>query len=674
MNKKTTIGWMLSAGIMLAGTSFVTSCSSDDNIDLGELDKTIGVGSDGFTLPSSSTKKSPLGDLLELKSDGVIDTLKHDSANYKTGDYRFMKADSIKTVKPKIKEVKFSHPDSKSVGFDIKIDSKMEATALAAKATGIEKVFYFPFEGDPTKVGQPKRVLNFSYGGDPNEHVISLTEADIDGTITLNIGLDALKGKVEFAALDLYLPEFLNIDESDLNINPSEYTIEHNLSAPMNEYWKLTLKRVKTDNALNLKLKVKKLTNFKPTIDPTWTEDDPYLFFGKKTVSGEEVTVPELNAVIKLLMTLNSKDFQTSCAGDYQVNSSIDLGESIAITHAEGKFDPDINIEETNAQITGVPDFLDDERVSILLSNPSIKLDIESNLDVKGLADAKLVAQYKSKKGVISYKTLDVTKTQQIILNPATSSSVKSTIVVCRKKGTDPTIQYIEVSNESNPLEQTPISGRQDSVEVKDLAALLNSIPENIKIILDANADKNYIGKIDFYAEGKEKETDHGCGYKIKPSYNFSSPLELLPGSTIVYNDTIDGWNKDLVDNKIEFYGDNAHIFIEADVTNESPLLLNIKNPKVIGVKDKKGVAPEISSAKVVITNAAGVEQSFITINNSGKLYLKVSGSLKELDGIIFEVEANSAITQALNASKHTIKIDNLKIHLNGRITIDLED
>ena len=261
-------------------------------------------------------------------------------------------------------------------------------------------------------------------------------------------------------------------------------------------------------------------------------------------------------------------------------------------------------------------------------------------------------------------------------------SNVKSTIMLCRRKGTDPAVQYIEKRNDSNPLRLDPIAGRTDSLKAYDVAALLSKIPKHIDILLEAHANNTKKGSIDLYKEGTEDNPEaHGCTYAIKPVYEFMAPLTMEKGSTIVYSDTVDDFNKDLVKNQINFYND-GYLQLEASIDNNTPLELVISNPKAVGVKDANGIGHEIGDVKVEITDEQGNRlPNGLTVYRMGdsrnrKLYLKAQGNMEKLDGIVFEVVANAtqATAETLNASRHTVQLKDIKLKLNGRITINLDN
>jgi hypothetical protein len=48
-------------------------------------------------------------------------------------------------------------------------------------------------------------------------------------------------------------------------------------------------------------------------------------------------------------------------------------------------------------------------------------------------------------------------------------------------------------------------------------------------------------------------------------------------------------------------------------------------------------------------------------------------GSLKELDGILFNVKAVSSVKGTLNSENQTIQISDIKITINGKVSINLD-
>ncbi len=649
MNKRIMTQWMLAASVMLAGIPFMMSCSTDDNIDLGELDKTIGIGSDKFTLPNSSSNESKLGELLTFDEGSVIDTLTKDSGDYKKGDYLFAKGDTIKWATPKVKEVKFSEDADKAKNWDfiVKITDDVVAAANAAKTSGVA----LP---DSNIVLDEMNIKMFNFDGDGNDAVIELQKAECGTKVSLNLDFTAIKNCITKADFEITFPDFfaVTVVKGECTGFTSSETIEYKDGV-------LKLTDVLLAQKKKVVLQVDELVNFQQT-----PESDPeknYLVVNK-----DEVLI---KGYVKMKGVYNMQDIDINniSSGEKLVKTDIVFDGDIIITEATGRFDPEIDMEASTVDINDIPDYLDKERVKISIYNPSIKFSVVNNIDMKAFLSGQLTAIY----GDGSKRRLVIESDDLFMEKGSVKSPVATTIVLCRYKPSTviPGAKYITLND---PTE----TKANDTIIVKDINKILYRIPEKIEFKFDAQADTTNMTTIELYKEGTENnKSARGCGYVIKPEYRFTAPLELEPGSVIVYNDTIDDLNKDLVDNDIDFYEDDAHIFIEADIVNKSPLQLKLKNPTAVGVK-KAGMkeAPVISSVKVLLTDAKGTKQESITVGSNDKIYLKVSGTLKELDGIVFEVEAQSVNKETLNASKHSVKIDNLKIHLNGHVTMNLDD
>lgn len=651
MERSKNFGWLLPVWILVA-TALTVGCSKDENIDLGEIDTTIGIGGDGLELPSNSTKRSPLGDLLKTNQGEAIDTLPN-------GDYRFMKGDTLEPARPKVKEAILKKDDIAANNLTVPITPEM----VADYQNGVVKDYTMPADA-------PQVIATFTYleesGGDHHQ-IDSVEQADIKGTIKIDLGVTALSSTMSKVALRIYIPKYFGIDK---NNTPSNYVVNENVAG---DYQTLTVNNISTAQNYQINLPINKLKNIK-TKRPAAAES--YLLLNNAEL--------EMHGVIKLQVVMNTGNFKPSATpGSPTVPvSRVDMGDGLAVTHAVGWFNPDINIDPKSTDVGSIPSFLTDDRVSIFLSNPTLKIELENNIDVEGLLYASIVATYDNSGDGVKYRTLDVTSSEAVVMKQApNNTNVKSTIVVCRKRGTDPNVQYIEKRNDSNWKRSTPIAGRNDSVMVYDMAALLSKVPTHLDIILKANANNKKKGSIDLYKAGTEEDQlAHGCGYTIKPVYEFMAPFSLEAGSTIVYNDTIDDWNKDLVKNEINFY-DQSYVQLEASLENNTPLELVIMNPKPIGLKDASGMASQLSEAQVELTDANGNKINSLTIYKTGdprnqKLYLKASGNLQKLDGIVFEVMANAtqATAETLNASRHTVQIKDIKLKLNGRVTINLKD
>jgi flavodoxin len=632
MRKTTDFIRAISALAILAAGTLLTGCSSDDSIDMGEIDTNIGVGSDGFTFPSSSTNDIKLKDVLELKDEDCIEIL----AN---GDYQFRKGDTIDPARPKVKQVKFNKQTVNPEPLTVPVTTEMVAAAL----DGLSKNFSFP--KDDQGNDSPGRVATFNFNNEGEKAVLSLTEADVKGGIDLNVKVTMLKEAISKVSLDIFLPNFFKLDETGLTIvTDSKYP----------DYQVLQLKNISTEQDLLLKLKVTQLRNFKTEIP---TGGDNYMVVNP--------TIIQMAGMVKMLLTINTQDLKIMSPGTHNVGIDVDMGADFVATHAEGYFDPDIDIDPSTVDIgNDVPDFLNDEQVSIYLSNPTIRFHVKNNLDVEANINGSLTATYKDgKKKVLKVPNIRM---------KAVSESPQTTIVICRKAGNEAGVEYIQLDQPG----ETQIDA--NTTEVKDIAKILNRIPESISFDFDASANSTKLAKIDLYDENTP-ETDYsakGRGYKIEPDYEFTAPLSLDAGSTIVYNDTIDGWNKDLVDNDIDMY-EGTEIIVDADVHNDTPLQLNLE-PFAIDVDKKK-----LNDITVTVTTDNLENGKYYVPSNYGttansKLHIVLKSSkqnaFKKLDGLLFKVIAEAdkpGIT--LNSENQIIKASNLKIRLTGKMSINLD-
>ena len=624
--------WMMT---LLAGSTVFVGCSSDDGIDVGEVDTNIGIGSDGFTFPSSSTNDIKLSDVLELKDGDCIETLDKDSAEFKKGDYRFVKGDTVATSRPKVKQVKFNKQTVNPDPFSLTFDNTLISAALA----GISKDVTFP-EGT-----EPKRVASFNFTNEGEPAVLKLTEADVSGVIKLDIKLTMLKSAVSKVSVDIFLPNFFQLDKTGLNIVQDANYPDYQILRYLNQ---------STSQDLKVELKPIKLLEFKDQI-PTGVES--YMVVNPTTI--------QMTGLVKMFLTLNTKDIVATSEVTKTVGVDVDMGADFVATHAEGYFNPDITLDPSTVNIgDDVPDFLNDDQVTINLTNPNIRLHVKNNMDVEALINGKLTATYKDGKK----KLLKIPN----IRMKAASEATQTTVVICRKAGNEAGVDYIVL----NQPGETKIDA--NTVEVFDIAAILNRIPESINFDFDAKANSSKLAKVDLYDENTP-ETDYsarGRGYKIDPDYSFTAPLSLDAGSTIVYNDTIKDWNKDLVDNDIDMY-EGTEIIVNADVRNGTPLKLNLE-PYAIDVNKKK-----IDDITVTVTTDSQQSGKYYVPSNhnttdASKLRLVLKSNkqnvFKKLDGLIFKViaEADKAgIT--LNSESQTIKATNIKISLTGKMSINID-
>ena len=587
MKKTTDMRHVLLVASLAVGAATLTGCSTDDSIDLNEIDTNIAIGSDGFTLPASSTAFVKLADILNLKAGDCVETTA-------TGDYQFRKSDNIEAARPTIEQT-------------LTVEKTPEADLKGIPVIPGQGQYVIPAD-------KPQPIRTFTVDTEKDEAIIDIDFAELDGSVKIGMGLGNFKNLVSQFDMDLYLPRFFVIDDTGLDVDRTSSA----------DYYILKLKNISTaQGSYSLTLPLKRLQKYDTQSTEVYSR-----------VVGDRI---KMNGDVKMQLRLNDTYFKqaTPATADITINE-VDFGQQIVVTHVEGRLNPDIEEQTSTVNIgNDVPDFLDDDRVKILLNNPTIALTVANNINIRGIVSGQLTATYKDG----SKKVMALKKTQQgndIRINEHTGAVTEKTvsrIVICRKAG-----------NEDLCNPQEPWSG-------------------------------------------------HGRSYELQPSYDFVAALNMDEGSTIVYNDTISDWNKEIDDNDIDLVT-GTKVEANAKIINRTPMKLYLepvaidKNKKVMS-NVKVTVTTEHQDAKgFFVPSAIGTDDTnSITVTATAD-----EGALKNLDGMIFHVIAetekggytlNSGEKYVLDEvtgkdatignKAQIIRICDLKVGINGKVIINVD-
>lgn len=314
--------------------------------------------------------------------------------------------------------------------------------------------------------------------------------------------------------------------------------------------------------------------------------------------------------------------------------------ENIELTSATGVFDPEVNFGTLGeVDVTGVPDFLSDDNVVADLANPQILLTINNEMNVAATVKATVTAT----------KSGQTTATVQLPEMYIEKNSVSPTtqICICREKTPELTAQY----------------GEKNVYAVSNLSTLINKIPDHVSIgNVEARADQSQEATVEF-----------GKLYHITPGYKVYAPLAFGKDAVIEYSDQFDGWNDDIDDLELS---ENTYVRLTADAISKVPAALILEaHPLGIGGADisnlievniKKGEVSASTDGETAVTSPLEVE-----------IREKVKGGLKQLDGLSYKVQGkathNGTTVEGitLNANKHTLKLNNIKVKLVGKIIGD---
>ena len=585
---------LLPSALLVAGFLTLTGCTNND-YDLNNVDATMGFGSESLVIPNSSTKEIQLKDVLDLKEGGCVVT---DAA----GNYLFQLAGG---------DVEAAYPNISPIILDVTNVFDGDISLSNAASTGA-KARRAP--GSSLHLASPK-VMMFEYHGN-DKAVKSLNEAKINenenGTeISIRLDFSNISTAVSnIESATLTLPAYLSISQVNGNSN----------GVPTHNGSKVTITNISTARPLELSLKTQKL-------DFTNNQND----HGRLSINNGAI---DLTGYFSIAMQCNVTG---AMPDNPTIKAKIGVADrTITMNSATGIFDPKINLNSLGeVDVTGLPDFLDDDDVVADLDNPQILLTVNNNMDVAATVSATVISTKEGRElARVTLPEMSVAK------------NGLSKICICRQKTSELTQQY----------------GEANVYAVSNLSTLINRIPDHIKIV-DVNAHaKPEVATIVF---GKE--------YHVKPSYEVNAPLAFGEKANIVYEDSFTGWNDDI--DKLDL-AEGTYIEVTANVENKVPAYLTVKAYPVDaqGNKIEDKLLIEIPDEVAASTDGTTAVTTPITM----KITPKVKNSLKQLDGLVFRLEGsaksangNKVTGISLNEREHTLKLNDIKVKIVGKIIGD---
>lgn len=583
---------LLPSALLVAGFLTLTGCTNND-YDLNNVDATMGFGSESLVIPNSSTKDIPLKDVLDLKEGGCVVT---DAA----GNYLFqLTGGDVEAAKPNISPIIL---DVTNVfDGDISLSSTASTGAKARRAPG-----------SSLHITSPK-VRMFEYHGN-DRAVKSLNEAEIDETNNINISIRLDFSNISTAVSNiesatLTLPAYLSISQVNGNDN----------GVPTLNGSKVTITDISTAHPLELSLKTQKL-------DFTNQNDHGSLIIKNGAID----LTGDFSIALQCNVTGAMPDNPT-------IKAKIGVADrTITMRSATGIFDPTINLSSLGeVDVTGLPDFLDDDDVVADLDNPQILLTVNNNMDVAATVSATVISTKEGRElARVTLPEMSVAK------------NGLSKICICRQKTNELTQQY----------------GEANVYAVSNLSTLINRIPDHIKIV-DVNA----------HAKAEVATIVFGKEYQVKPSYKVNAPLAFGENANIVYEDSFTGWNDDIDELDL---AEETYIEVTANVENKVPAYLTVKAYPVDaqGNKIEDKLLIEIPDEVAASTDGTTAVTTPITM----KITPKVKNSLKQLDGLVFRLEGsaksangNKVTGISLNEREHTLKLNDIKVKIVGKIIGD---
>lgn len=580
---------LLPSALLVTGFLTLTGCTNND-YDLNNVDATMGFGSESLVIPNSSTKDIQLKDVLDLKEGGCVVT---DAA----GNYLFQLAGG---------DVEAAYPNISPIILDVSNVFDGDISLSNAASTGA-KARRAP--GSSLHIASPK-VMMFEYHGNDNA-VKSLNEAEIDDTeISIRLDFSNISTAVSnIESATLTLPAYLSISQVNGNSN----------GVPTHNGSKVTITNISTARPLELSLKTQKL-------DFTNQNDHGHLSINNGAI--------DLTGYFSIAMQCNVTG---AMPDNPTIKAKIDVADrTITMNSATGIFDPKINLNTLGeVDVTGLPDFLDDDDVVADLDNPQILLTVNNDMDVAATVSATVISTKEGRElARVTLPEMSVAK------------NGLSKICICRQKTSELTQQY----------------GEANVYAVSNLSTLINRIPDHIKIV-----------EVNAHAKPEVATIVFGEKYQVKPSYEVNAPLAFGEKANIVYEDSFTGWNDDI--DKLDL-AEGTYIEVTANVENKVPAYLTVKAYPVDaqGNKIEDKLLIEIPDEVAASTDGTTAVTTPITM----KITPKVKNSLKQLDGLVFRLEGsaksangNKVTGISLNEREHTLKLNDIKVKIVGKIIGD---
>ena len=623
----------LFVGALCAGSAFLTTACVDNSYDLSEdLDLTMGLGSNGLSVPMGNVEKIYLNDILS-----VDESVKLDAANQ-----YYLVEDGTTNFDFTIDKV------------TTKVDNPTLRTEAGKPALPFNTVCEILGAAGVSSITLPAVSQVFS-GEAEGTQSMDFSVTDISSAITAIHSVSFTPLKVSLSLEWFKSNAALKFDLKELkDVEITLPSILHVVDGSVSEGWKLVEghKLVAQSVAFN-GANMKEIVSF--TIDQAQLKDCSKIEKGelprKLTIKPEFLQIKMKGGadfVNTGSFTMNSNDYM-------DVRLHIKVGTpgannktNVYVTRAKGVFDPLINPDVESIDIASeLPDFLQDPKVRVNVSNPTLKFNVYPKNNVQIPADVDF------------YATLHSIKDGQDQVSP-----VEFPKYTRLYKNTSNVIYFHQDAAPYDPtgLETDAPGKKVQTKKVDNISSLINVLPDRIEVDLGANGNDKHICVVG------ENEVTLGQKYSQAVDYTIYVPFEFKNGVTIVYTDETDGMNEDLKD----YAADGIQISAEAE--NTIPLDLKA----TISAYDMNdNLIPGIQFEEVDVKAGGGTDATAVTTALTIKATLTDPNLLKKLDKLEFKInaasEATSNATHKLVSTQY-VQLKNVKLKLVGQIVADFND
>lgn len=576
---------------VLAGLPLLFTACVDNDYDLSDIDTTTEIKVNDLVLPVNIDAIT-LSDIFDIDSDSEIKPVTINGEEYyavtRHGDFNSQSID--------IPGFTATAPDIKETVADFRLEVQAPASTRAALPV-VE--FYYDLQGfDP----QP----------------VDITASGIDEAVKEIIQLDTKPVDFRVTFSETALPSYVSLYFEKLELEIIKGLILTNL--PSNYSYDPT-SGILTISNLDCPNKVAELALTAVGVD--FTKSNTKINNGSFDYSG---TIKLISGKLKVTVDLNA------IGGSYTPENMVHFSvktrvDNLQATHFTGKAEYHLSgngLDIAPVDLTGIPDFLNQEGTDLKLANPQIYLNLNNpvaNYNLYYQTGLELVAVRGNDKRAFSPDNGALIATEP--LNPGPYNFQLSPEASAPLEDYATGLKHIPFTGLSNLLSGTELP---DQIEIN----LLN--PE-----------------LPYQTVNRFELSNPITG--ISGTYDLVAPIALKNGSQIIYGDKKDGWNDEDID-KLTI----STLQVDADVTSTIPLTANL----VAYPLDTRG--DRIPGVKAECNVPANAKGDHIT--------LQLKGEIRHLDGIEFVATLTPGSESPL-APAQTISLKNLRAKVSGSYTTD---
>lgn len=572
---------------MLMSLGWVSCVDNKYDLDK-DIDWTISAGGEYLAIPVGSTDTAFLSKIIDVEEDGILAV----NGNH---EYHLTKQDDIAVEPTFVKKVEIEEIDSELdpvtiVGDGIEnLDAKILSSEVRAKVETTGK-----FEKEVVGVDAALKELGALTAETPSVLTVSF-HFNSEGGLTYD--------EVRSENLVLIFPDFLQFEENqqviDNRLDLSDVILS---SSPFDT------------KEISLKVKGYKFSEKAGGLQAQKPVDETFSILGEiktegfvKTTGVENAETGRLELALKTALT------------------------PMTVNQVIGVIQPDINVDDTEIELTNLPDFLKDEDTRLDLTNPVFMFKATNSLKTEVVIDVVMTPQRAGKE---LFQNTVLVKGLQL-------APEAETLIALSRTG------------------ESGIEGAQNT-KVDDINNLMEVIPDFINVALDLRVENDQ-----YY------ETELGVDYEMPSSYDVDVPLSFESGLNIVYKDSITDLNKDLLDlDKVDF--NVANLIFNA--VNTIPLQMEMK-PENVEIKDVYGnIIEDIlveSDGNKIAESKDGKEE--VESEFALKLTSDEPGVLSRIERICFKVTAVSGqATGVPLKDTQWLKLTKIKLNVPGGVKVDL--